>query len=83
MVMPEDGSLCPNRVAKFAANSSGASPTPRRMGACTTKRTREYLGRDVLNRVEATRSGYVIALLGDGTRRFTELTKSIDGSPSV
>jgi len=38
MVMPEDCSLCLNRVAKFAANSSCAPPTPRRLGSCPTKR---------------------------------------------
>jgi DNA-binding HxlR family transcriptional regulator len=39
----------------------------------------ECLARDVLNRVGDKWSVYVIAQLGDSTRRFTELKKSIDG----
>lgn len=35
--------------------------------------------RDVLNRVGDKWSVYVIFLLGDGTRRFTDLRRSIDG----
>ncbi len=35
--------------------------------------------RDVLDRVGDKWSVYVIALLGDGTRRFTDLRRSIDG----
>lgn len=35
--------------------------------------------RDVLGRVGDKWSAYVIALLGDGTRRFTDLLRSIEG----
>lgn len=37
------------------------------------------LGREVLDRVGDKWSVYVIAMLGSGTRRFTELRRNIDG----
>lgn len=62
MVMPEDCSLCPNRVAKFAANSSGAPPI-QALGGLPHEAASECLARDVLNRVGDKWSVYVIALL--------------------
>jgi DNA-binding HxlR family transcriptional regulator len=44
-----------------------------------SRRTQECRARDVLDRVGDKWSVYVISLLGDGTRRFTELLRSIDG----
>ena len=63
MVMPEDCSLCPNMVAKFAANSSGARPTPQALGGSPHEAASECLSHDVLNRVGDKWSFYVIALL--------------------